>query len=55
MAEMYKDTCEVAQQMTPFMQEEVRAASKGDKVRIGQGEKITHKSHSAVEPSPYSC
>ncbi|XP_042749623.1 coiled-coil domain-containing protein 138, partial [Lagopus leucura] len=32
MAEMYKDTCEVAQQMTPFMQEEVRAASKGDKL-----------------------
>ncbi|XP_052543954.1 coiled-coil domain-containing protein 138 [Tympanuchus pallidicinctus] len=32
MAEMYKDTCEVAQQMTPFMQEEVRAASKGNKL-----------------------
>ncbi|XP_019467437.1 coiled-coil domain-containing protein 138-like [Meleagris gallopavo] len=32
MAEMYKDTCEVAQQTTPLMQEEVRAASKGDKL-----------------------
>uniref|UniRef100_A0A669QBE4 Uncharacterized protein n=1 Tax=Phasianus colchicus TaxID=9054 RepID=A0A669QBE4_PHACC len=32
MAEMYKDTREVAQQTTPFMQEEVRAASKGDKL-----------------------
>ncbi|XP_042685805.1 coiled-coil domain-containing protein 138 isoform X2 [Centrocercus urophasianus] len=34
MAEMYKDTCEVAQQMTPFMQEEVRAASKGNKLPL---------------------
>jgi len=47
MAEMYKDTCEVAQQTTALMQEEARAASKGDKVRSGQGAAFTHKPFSS--------
>lgn len=54
MAEMYKDTREVAQQTTPFVQEEVRAASKGDKVRTGKV-KNSLKSLLALEHALYTC
>lgn len=50
---MRKDTGEVAQQMTPFMQEEVRAASGRDQVRVGQGGKFTQKPFSNGTFSAY--